>query len=478
MEIINYIEKIAKEAGLRVEGNSDDSISLWTSPFLGISLKISCDENQNISFYFTQRTTSWVYNGERTDLHDVIPIAFALYIKNLGICSLFCTDVYNPATGAEDEIYSKFLTPLQINNALVNRNNEDHNKYIDILVYSLIFFEHNFWNSFPGCPCNECRNRLGYEFDYTYEIEKDKFNKVIKSIGSTEELVNYCERTLPKWFYFRDFRKKISVIESKELHSILANINEDIKTETVNAINGKLFIGDAFSNYISSNKEKEIKTVFRKLGDEIPKILLLENRVVAVGKIYILSFNYDCSINKFQIEKDILKIRHEKEFQILFKPLSLQWTDKIDDSRFEDLIKDLLEREPNVLRVRKMAHTRERDGGVDLIVDWKILKEKVSSEATIPYEISKIIIQCKAYKDGVSKSQVPDIRDTIEYRNYDGYLLVVSSYLKKSLSDHLDKLRTDNKFWIDWWSRDEIEKKLKNNRDLIVLYNDIVQIIE
>ena len=40
-------------------------------------------------------------------------------------------------------------------------------------------------------------------------------------------------------------------------------------------------------------------------------------------------------------------------------------------------------------------------------------------------------------------------RATIEYRNYDGYFLVVSSYLTKSLSDYLDKLRTENKFWIE-----------------------------
>ncbi|MBK8080335.1 MAG: restriction endonuclease [Saprospiraceae bacterium] len=199
------------------------------------------------------------------------------------------------------------------------------------------------------------------------------------------------------------------------------------------------------------------------MGDKHTSIIFFENRIIAIGDEYILSFNYDCGYHKFQDEKAKLKIRHEKEYKILFKPSELEWNGKIVDSRFEDLIKDLLEREPEVTRVRKTAHTRERDGGVDLIVDWKVPKSKMYTGDINPYHTLKIIVQCKAYKEGVSKSKVTDIRDTIEFRNYDGYFLVVSSYLTKSLSDYLDKLRTENKFWIEWWSRDEIEKRLINH---------------
>lgn len=477
MKIFDHIENIANKMGLSLQ-REQNSISIWTSPFSGISLTFSCNENEDISFYYNQRTTSWTYNGERTDLHDVIPIVFALFIKSLGLCHLFFTDVFNPATGADDEIYSKFLTPVQINDSLKNKNDDSYLECIDKLVHSLWLFEHYFWNCFPGCPCNECRDKLGYEFEYTYDINEEKLISIKKAINSTENLLNYCERTLPNWIYFRDFEKRISIIQSDNILPFLNKLAEDTTLKSVDGINGQLTINNIFCNYISNKKREEIKKIFKRLNDCAKSIILLENRVVGIGEKFFLSINYDCGINKFQIEKDKLKLRHEKEFQILFRPSSLEWGDKIDDSEFEDLIKDLLEREPDVIRVRKTSHTRERDGGIDLIVDWKVPKERMTRDDKIPYNTLKIIVQCKAYKEGVSKSHVYDIRDTIEYRNYDGYFLAVSSYLKKSLSDHLDKIRTDGRFWIDWWGRDEIEKRLKNNRDLIVKYSNIVKIKE
>lgn len=471
MEIIDYIEKTSKELGL-LERREKETISLWTSPLLGISIHISCDENENLSFYYHQRTNSWSYNGDRTDLHDIIPIMFAVFIRKIGLCSLFFTDVYNPATLADCEIYSKYLVPFQINNNLANKNSEKYQQYVTMLVYSLFIFEHNFWTSFPGCPCNDCRKRLGYKFEYTFDIPKQKLNHIITSLNGNENNTNYCERTLPNWFYLRDFTKRISVIESQELLVFINDLKyEEIKT--VDAINGKLFVENDFNNYLSNTKKKEIQKIIIKLDDKIQKIILLENRVIVTGDKYILSFNYECGINKFQVEKDKVKLRHDKEFRILFKPSKLQWSEKIEDSRFEDLIKDLLEREPNVLRVRKMSHTRERDGGVDLVVDWSIPRETMSLNENSPYRSLKIIVQCKAYKGGVSKSQVTDIRDTIEHKNYDGYFLAVSSYIKKSLSDHLDKMRVDSKFWVDWWSKDEIEKRLISHKDLIMKYDDI-----
>lgn len=101
-----------------------------------------------MSFYYSQRTTSWVYNGERTDLHDIIPITFALFIKRMNICSLYFTDVYNPATGADDEIYSKYLIPFQINNDFTNKKSEKYLKFIDELINSLMVFEHFFCHVF------------------------------------------------------------------------------------------------------------------------------------------------------------------------------------------------------------------------------------------------------------------------------------------------------------------------------------------
>ena len=70
-------------------------------------------------------------------------------------------------------------------------------------------------------------------------------------------------------------------------------------------------------------------------------------------------------------------------------------------------------------------------------------------------------MQCKARKKIVGKAEVKDIRDTIEDHDAQGYFLAVSNRLTSGLTDHLLKMKQEGKFYIDWWTRDQIEKRLK-----------------
>ena len=199
---------------------------------------------------------------------------------------------------------------------------------------------------------------------------------------------------------------------------------------------------------------------------------------MAIGDEYILTFDEACGFDEYKLEKEKIRERHKKEFDLLFKPSNLIWVDKIDEELFEEMIKDILEREPNVQRVRKTSNTHERDGGADLIAEFNVPKKnfEMKIEGEDIFKKIRVVVQCKAYRNGVGKSDVLDIRDTIDYRNYEGYFLAISSYTKKSLSDYLDKLRTDGKIWIDWWTRSEIEEKLKQHEDLIIKYNSLMKI--
>jgi hypothetical protein len=98
------------------------------------------------------------------------------------------------------------------------------------------------------------------------------------------------------------------------------------------------------------------------------------------------------------------------------------------------------------------------------------LKEQIP-----PYTVRRVIVQCKAFKDAVHKSKVPDIRDTVEHHNADGFFLAVSSHLGNTLTEHLYKMRSEGKVWADWWTRSEIEDRLRTHRHLVAKYSDIVQ---
>jgi hypothetical protein len=76
----------------------------------------------------------------------------------------------------------------------------------------------------------------------------------------------------------------------------------------------------------------------------------------------------------------------------------------------------------------------------------------------------------------VNRKIYPAIRDTIEHYNADGYLLVVSSDLTTELTEYLEKLRNGGKYWVEWWTRTEIEHKLRMNLDIVSRFPKIVQI--
>lgn len=471
--LINNIKNQADKLGLNPSYISTNSISVFTTPYTGIQLRVEIDNRDFIKFYFTQRTNSWFYNGERTDLHDLISLAFALFLNKLGYCSSNLIDVWNPITISDVEIYSRYIVPIQTKETL--HQFKGKNPEIEFLVFALLMFEQNFWSGFNGCPCAECRERLGFNYDFRWQdIGNDKLKRIYKTFGNSQK-INYCERTLPTWFYYRNFRRRISFVESAEFTSIITQFIVDYKVQ-IEGVTGRLFISDFASHYLNQQTEEIIKRYFKKLNEDSPKLIFLESKIVAIGEKVVVTFDELCGIDTFKMEKELIRERHQKEFELLFAPSKLIWNDKVDEELFEELIKDLLEREVKVKRVRKIARTRERDGGVDLIADWVVPKrpDEIFSDHDDPFKIINVVVQCKAYKSGVSKSNVTDIRDTVDYRNYNGFFLAVSSYTKKSLTDYLDRLRTDGKIWVDWWTRMEIEDRLKKHEDLILKYSSIV----
>src|SRR5258708_2029962 len=116
--IIERIETIATKLQLDIQNKDENSISLWTSSYLGIHLLVRLDENNMIQFYYFQRTSSWEYAGERTDLHDVIPLLFAAFLRRFNLCSSELIDICNPATGSDVEIYARYIVPIQVNHKL------------------------------------------------------------------------------------------------------------------------------------------------------------------------------------------------------------------------------------------------------------------------------------------------------------------------------------------------------------------------
>lgn len=482
-EFLEEIKELCSELPFFSSTEVSNGLKIDLHPHTGLRIYLTIDpESEKAQIYFYLRTNSSIYDGDRTDLHDIITVSFAVFLRTYSIslsCALF--DIPHPAIDNEGEIYARYIIPVQVSKEL--QNNYFISKglgQIKSLFTSISVFEHFFWNT-VGCPCDECFERERPKYRFRLNLPK-VFEKRVESALGISNCYNTASRSLPKWNYYKDFDNLISVINSKGLANLFSYFASQLDiSQTLPGETGNLIIGSSIRNFIPFKELEFANGVLQKIegkrSNNSIKFIPLENVLVAIGKETILFFELLCGIDEFKEEKERVRNRHIRENKLLFSSQLFIWTEKVDASEFENLIKDLLNREPGISWVRKIGKTTESDQGRDLIAEWHlppIIGGDTLSEESSPYSIKRIIIQCKAYKKTVNKSDIRDIRDTIDNFDSDGMLIVVLGNLTSQLVNHLDKIRKDGNYWIDWWGRDEIEDRLRIHDDLIQKYHSIV----
>ena len=99
------------------------------------------------------------------------------------------------------------------------------------------------------------------------------------------------------------------------------------------------------------------------------------------------------------------------------------WVKRPKPARFEELCQVLLESEPGFMWVRSAGSTLERDQGRDLVAQWLRspgLTERLNEgDENKPFHLRKVIVQVKTRNKTVGKSDVRDIRDTLERHDAD-----------------------------------------------------------
>ena len=253
-DFISKLEEQARDLGFsEVSRRRHLELSLFFSSYTGMMLRISVDENDKPEFYFWFRTRSWEYRGDRTDIVDTISVTFALFLRSLNIVSSHLFDVPHPAVPSLDEfeIYARYLIPTQMSPDFYKLDNDGIEAYISLMLHSLIF-EGQFWSLFGGCPCDDCRERLGISYDYKEDIEEPLKKKFQNTIGFGENY-NFKDRQLPTWIYFRNFEEEISIMGSSAIANYIRSLSHLASQESIDALDGKLILAENIKNFFSDS---------------------------------------------------------------------------------------------------------------------------------------------------------------------------------------------------------------------------------
>jgi hypothetical protein len=477
-KLTEFIIDFCKEHSLFLEESSNGRFRIFTDSASGITLFLEINEPNNFSFYFLERTYDLLYHGDRTDVHVIMSLMFASFLREFNYeisCSLF--DIPHPVV--PDEIWGRYIMPEQTPLLWGISSWDNLRDAVSKIIITVVMWRELFWQ-FAGCPCQDCLKRVGIdsnnrEYELPSELNHDE-NELLKPTTH----LNCGSRLRPDWSYFYDMKNELTIIKSETLSTYLESIPKlsKGKSETVDGKKGKFVLQGELKNYLANSNIAEFKKLFKALGNEYPsksfRILPLENMMISVAKPYIIALGRLCGIYKFKTERESLRIRHNIESKLLFPVALFEWLDGVFPEQFEGLIKALLEREQNVVSVRKASPINQGDGGRDLLIEWKIRNESIVSEAHPPTSKIKVVGQCKSSSKSVGKNKVLDIRDTVESHNAQGYFLAVSTQISAPLTQKLEELKSKG-IWTEWWNRDDIESRLSQNIDLLPSFPKVVK---
>lgn len=482
MEIKSFIkrlDKISQEYCYELSYRGE-RIVLYRKGTL-LTIPIEFYENE-ICIYLYSRTTSWDGAGDRTDMNDVFSVLPALFLRvNTINISSTLFDIEHPLGQGDDgaitdvEIYARYITFTQpCKDGLFPRSNESLNKISEILNFitqyeaSLYYFIESNEIEKPDCIYQDLNLHI-----WAMTIIKSLYEDV------NSDSVLYNKRINPSWYYFRSKRENISVLLSPKTAQMLRIMVEN-KLKDVKYYGGEgynFYKTDATLNCYTEFNKSKILAIFRSLEEDFNSILYvpIENRLIAIANRHIIFLQCDCDSRVYALGKELIINRRKEEQKALFDGNVYHWSAKIDGARFEELTRELLIRRRGIVKVSCTSITNEPDANADIICIWDspALADMPQDERRGPIQRRKVIVQCKAWSKNIGKNDVPSIRDTLDRFDAEGFLVVTSKFITRSLFDHMEALRRKG-IWADYWDRSEIEIMLDENPDLVSKYSDVV----
>ena len=475
--MLQKLKNSLKPLGYKIEERDKSELFIYHSCMAWVIRVIEEEGIYYPIFYFR----TYFGLGERTDLHEIIPMVTVLVFRAIGKFSFRFLGQHNEFSGIEDELYGTYIFPSQpLSERIRIDHDDDLNDFISILIGLVII-----------------HNNLGDFIDINENVEEaysgigDNFiswvNNIKKVIGE-DKSGTYNKRVNPTWYYFRSFESGISVVKSKTLPIEIRELylKNEAETKIIDGISARLYITNNIRNSVDNKRYNLAKEIINLLEGEV-KITIIPNENVSflLGNEHIVAVTNNGGIPAFLDQKEKIMLRNALENQILFSDRRMKWTiiTRKDSALFEDLILELLSREPYIISAKKVAPTNQGDNGRDIICEYnKAYNKNRVSEEHSSIEIGKLIVQCKtnlndSNKKSIGKSDV-DIADTIYDYAPDGYLLVVNSQTTRDLTEYLEKIRERGQLhWIDWWNSFDIEERLRMNPDIMNRYKNLIHYV-
>nr|WP_246787393.1 restriction endonuclease [Rhizobium leguminosarum] len=205
-------------------------------------------------------------------------------------------------------------------------------------------------------------------------------------------------------------------------------------------------------------------------------IIPIESHCIFIGERTIVALAGQFDANRYNQLRVEWEAANAKQAAVFLADVRWTWSTPVNPARFEELVEAILSEEPGFEWVRAAGPAFERDQGRDLVALWVTPPGLPGGDVHFETAVRKrkVVIQVKSRKKSVGKSDVRDVRDTIERHDADGFFLVAHPGWSNDLFNYCESLARRG-IWVDLWGPMHMEQRLRARPYIAQRFADVVR---
>lgn len=415
-------------------------------------------------------SSDWDGGGGRTDLHDIFGLMWAAALRATGASS---PEVWlDVGMVGKPEIYSRFMFFTQPYTSALS---EEESKRVALrMAAHTAWIAHVLWDAFHFGPANVVEPR------WWDEPRPEWIAGVADLVPGASDWI-WVARENPNWEYLVAGDNSVSIVRlDPDARDALNELTHFYRPNPVTYAGNNIYSEHGLVNCVPEATVERGMEILRRVDGPIEpeKIIVIpvDSHCVLIGQrtIVALAGKFDASrYNRLRAEWEN---QNAKQSAIFLVGVRWVWSTPLNPARFEALVEAILSEEQGLAWVRAAGPSFERDQGRDLVTFWLTPPGLPGGE--VHYETAvrrrKIIVQVKSRKKSVGKSDVQDVRDTIERHGADGILLVAHPGWSNDLFNYCEGLAKKGN-WVDLWGPSHLEERLRARPYIAERFADLVR---
>lgn len=425
----------------------------------------------SVIFYGAVRFNSfpWDGGGGRTDLHDIFGLMWAAALRATGAAS---SEVWlDVGWVASPEIYSRFMFFTQPYSSALG---EDEGTLVGKrLAAHTAWLAHILWDAFHFGPASAVEPRW-------WDEPKPEWIDGLRDIVPKPDDWIWVTRENPNWEYLVAGDNSISIVRlDPDGREALDELAPYYRPGHVTFAGHHIFSEHGLVNCVPEAIIERGMEILRRVdgpitGEEVV-VIPVDTHCVLIGRRTIVAVAGQFDATRYHQLRAEWETQNAKQSAVFLVDVRWVWRTPLNPARFEALVEAVLSEEQGLEWVRAGGPSYERDQGRDLVALW--VTPPGLPGGVVHHETAvgrrKIIVQVKSRKKTVGKTDVQDVRDTIERHDADGFLLVAHPGWSNDLFNYLEGLAKTG-YWVDLWGPRDLEDRLRARPYIAERFPDLV----